>query len=164
MYIYDKLKGEFVEAKIVKAEKTSLSLKKNGWQFNWHILHAEKNSETYIIQIREKTGSLEGALNLKIENEMMIMNAVEIAPHNISGGKKFDHVAGCLIAFACRKSFSVDSDYKGYLTFVAKTELIKLYSEKYGAQLALGQRMFIDPEAGIGLIDKYLNDKERWTK
>jgi len=43
------------------------------------------------------------------------------------------------------------------LTFVSKTNLINWYAEKYGAKLALGQRMFIDWENGEKLIEKYLN-------
>jgi len=46
--------------------------------------------------------------------------------------------------------------HKGYLTFESKTKLIPLYQQKYGAILAMGQRMFIDPEMGLKLIDKYL--------
>jgi hypothetical protein len=69
-------------------------------------------------------------------------------------GTKKTPVAGCLIAFGCRESFKIESDYKGFLTFVSKTNLIKWYAEKYGAELALGNRMFIDWENGERLIEK----------
>lgn len=92
---------------------------------------------------------------------MLIMELLEIAPHNIgSKSKKYDYVAGCLIAFACRKSFQIVGDYKGFLTFVSKTELIEWYIAKYGATLTLGQRMYIDSDVGLVLIDKYLNRKK----
>jgi len=68
-------------------------------------------------------------------------------------------VAGALIAFACRESFKLEGAYKGFLTFIAKTKLINLYIKKYGAELAFGQRMFIDWESGHRLIEEYLNRK-----
>lgn len=92
---------------------------------------------------------------------MLVLEALEIAPHNIGQKNiRYDHLAGCLIAFGCRESFKTEGDYKGFLTFVSKTNLIKWYSEKYGAELALGQRMFINWDKGESLIDKYLNRKK----
>lgn len=46
------------------------------------------------------------------------MAYIEIAPHNKGEKKKYDLVAGCLIAFACRLSFiHGKGDYKGWLAF-----------------------------------------------
>jgi hypothetical protein len=85
------------------------------------------------------------------------MDVIEIAPHNIgSSSKRFDYIAGCLVAFACRESFKIEGDYKGFLTFTSKTNLINWYKTKYGATQALGQRMFIDDSIGLQLIEKYL--------
>ena len=88
---------------------------------------------------------------------MLIMDVLEVAPHNIGSDKRYDYVAGSLIAYACRESFKLEGNYKGFLTFVSKTNLIDWYTKKYGAELALGQRMFIDWENGKKLIEKYLN-------
>ena len=99
-------------------------------------------------------------LQLKIAHGMQVMDIIEIAPHNIgSQNKKFDYVAGNLIAFACRESFKLENEYKGYLTFVSKSNLIEWYIDKYGAKQAVGQKMFIEPEISIKLIDKYLKSK-----
>jgi hypothetical protein len=88
---------------------------------------------------------------------MLIMDLLEIAPQNLGKkNKRYDYVAGCLIAFACRESFKINGDYQGLVTFAAKTELIKLNIEKYGAEIASGQRMFIDIDAGRALIKAYL--------
>jgi hypothetical protein len=157
VYILDTKSSRLIEADIVVAERKNVPLKKNGWNFNWKQLVQEQNTQTFILKIIELPQSVEGALHLKVESGMLIMDAVEIAPHNIGRNKKrYDYVAGCLIAFACRESFKLEGSYKGFLTFVSKTNLIKWYSEKYGATLALGQRMFIDSEAGEKLINKYL--------
>lgn len=156
VYILDKRSNRFIEAEIVVAERKNVPLKKDGWSFNWKQLVLEQNTQTFILKTIELPQSIEGALHLKIESGMLIMDAVEIAPHNIGREKRYDYVAGCLIAFACRESFKLEGNYKGFLTFVSKTNLIKWYSEKYGATLALGQWMFIDSEAGEKLINKYL--------
>ena len=157
VYILETNSNRLIEADIIIAERKNVPLKKNGWNFNWNQLVQEQDAQTFILKTIELPQSVEGALHLKVENGMLIMDAVEIAPHNIGRNKKrYDYVAGCLIAFACRESFKLEGSYKGFVSFVSKTGLIKWYSENYGATLALGQRMFIDSDAGEKLINKYL--------
>lgn len=155
--ILDRINGRLVNAEIVAAERKEAPLKKDGWNFNWRQLIQEENSRTYFLKTIEPLPGIEGALHLKIENTMLIMDVLEIAPHNIGQrSKKYDYVAGCLIAFASRESFKLEGNYKGFLTFVSKTALMKWYSEKYGAVVALGQRMYIDDLVGQWLIKEYL--------
>ena len=157
VYILERKNTRLIEADIVVAERKNVPLKKDGWNFNWKQLVQEQDAQTFILKTIELPQSVEGILHLKVESGMLIMDAVEIAPHNIGRNKKrYDYVAGCLIAFACRESFKLEGSYKGFLTFVSKTNLIQWYTEKYGATLAIGQRMFIDLEAGEKLINKYL--------
>lgn len=160
VYILDVQNDQLVKAEIVVPESNEIPLKKDGWNFNWRELSKEKNSQMFILRTIGLTPSVEGALQLKTENEMLIMNVLEIAPHNIGRkNKKYDYVAGCLIAFACKESFKLKSAYKGFLTFMAKSSLIKWYSGKYGAKAGLGQRMYIDSENGLKLIKEYLEKK-----
>ena len=104
------------------------------------------------------TKTIEGVLMFSVMyEEMVYMNNIEIAPHNLGAKGKYDNVAGCLIAYGCLKSFELGKNtYRGYLTFESKSKLIPLYQNKYGATLAAGQRMFIEPEVGLELIEKYL--------
>ena len=156
VYILDKINGKLIKSEIVPIEKKNIPLKKDGWNFNWRHLSREQTGQTFVLRTLNSPKQVEGALNLKIEYNMLVMDALELAPHNIGQtNKRYDYVAGCLIAFACRESFKIEGDYKGFLTFVSKTNLIKWYSEKYGAELALGQRMFIDWETGSRLIEEY---------
>ena len=93
---------------------------------------------------------------------MLIMDLVEIAPHNIGRkNKRYDYVAGCLIAFACRETFKLENNYKGFLTFESKTKLIEWYIENYYAKIAMGQKMYIEPNDGQKLIEEYLNRKNK---
>lgn len=155
-YIYDLGNKKLIEAEIVPATG-KMPLKKDGWNFDWNKLIKEKNTKTYVLKLKNETQNVEGILQLRLENDMLIMDVIEIAPHNIgSSNKKFDYVAGCLIAFACRESFKIEGNYKGFLTFISKTSLIDWYKSKYGATQALGQRMFIDDSMGMELIEKYL--------
>ncbi len=93
-----------------------------------------------------------------LNEEMLYMNNIEVAPHNYGEHGRYDRVAGCLIAFGCYKSFEQGAGhYIGYLAFESKTKLIALYQKKYGATQAMGQKMFIDPDAGRKLMKTYLN-------
>jgi len=85
------------------------------------------------------------------------MNDIEVAPHNYGQKGKYDNVAGCLIAFACKESFEKGrNDYRGFLSFDSKTQLIEFYAKKYGATVARGSKMFIAPKEGKELMSKYL--------
>ena len=140
-------------------DSKSVPLKRDGWQFNWRKLASKDRA--YVLTCRNTPESVEGALCLSLQSGMLFMEALELAPHNVGQKRKrYDHVAGCLIAYACRESFKTKGEYKGFLVFVSKTELILWYVEKYGAKVALGQRMYFDPESGEHLIKEYLYRKK----
>ena len=154
---------EFVSAKIERAYLKDMPLKKNCWQFSWKKLYQTEGTEIYKLTLLESPMVVEGLIMLSLMyGEMLYMNNIEIAPHNIGEAGKLDRAAGCLIAFGCHQSFEKGrGHYTGYLTFESKTQLIPLYQTKYGAMLAVGQRMFIEPEVGIKLMNKYLDNHGR---
>ena len=158
VYVLNILSDQLVEAEIVPLISNEyIPLKKDGWKFNWRQLVKQEGTQAYVLKLKGKPYTLEGALLLRIEGGMLIMDVLEIAPHNVGKNKRYDFVAGALIAFGCRESFKLDSVYKGFLTFVAKTKLINWYKNKYGAESAFGNRMYIDWENGQRLIEEYLN-------
>jgi len=162
MYLLDIQANTLVESEIVKATSKDMPLKKDGWNFNWKSTIKKKDTETFILRLKSNPSSIQGVLHLRKLDEMLIMDLVEIAPHNIGQkDKRYDYVAGCLIAFACRESFKLESNYKGFLSFELKTNLIKWYSEKYYAKIAMGQKMYIDSNDGLRLIEEYLNRKNK---
>lgn len=138
--------------------KKEFPLKKDGWNFNWRSLAKVEGSEIFKIALEDSPKEIQGILMLTIFNdEMLFMNNVEIAPHNIGKNKKYENTAGILLAFACKESFEKGKgNYQGFLSFDSKTELIELYRKKYGATSAMGHKMFFDPEAGKVLMKKYL--------
>lgn len=153
--------GELIEGLITKASKSDLPLKRDGWQFTWKKLGKTEGAEFYKLSTVEDPETVEGMLMLTfINEEMLYMNNIEVAPHNYGSEGKYDNVAGGLIAFGCYKSFEQGKNYYlGYLSFESKTQLVELYQNKYGATFAMGQKMFFDPVAGKQLMKKYLTIK-----
>lgn len=99
-------------------------------KFDWSIY---KKQEVY--KIRLTTDNTILGLICLIDHTDEETNAIEIelleaAAENIGPDKKFDHVGGCLIAFACRESFKRGHDGCVFLT--PKTVLIDHYPTKYG--------------------------------
>lgn len=158
VFLQETATGEKRTAHILPAEKKDMPLKKDGWQFNWRELFKTKGAKFYKIVLEDTPNKLESLLMVSLLYEKMFyMNNVEVAPHNLGKNKKYDLSAACLIAFACLESFDKGKDdYKGFLSFESKTELIPFYINKYGAIYAGGQRLFIDADTGEHLIKKYL--------
>jgi len=144
---------------ISPANQKEMPLKKDDWQFNWRNLYKTDNAFFYKITLEETPEQVEGMLMLTLLfDEMVYMNNIEIAPHNYGSKGRFKNVAGCLIAYACRESFKKGrGNYVGFLSFDSKTVLIDLYQKKYGASIAMGQKMYIESEVGKQLARKYLN-------
>lgn len=151
--------GDIIEAVILKAEKKDLPMKKDGWQFAWRSLGQIEGAQFYKLTTINTAHRIEGMLMLTLINdEMLYMNNIEVASHNYGSSGKYENVAGSLLGFACYQSFKQGkNDYLGFLSFESKTQLIKLYADKYGATIAIGQRMFFDSKAGKALMDKYLS-------
>ena len=161
MFVLEGHSGFLQEAEIVKAVNSDLPLKKDGWSFNWKTAFKKTNSEIYILRIKkDKYKTVQGVIQLVFHNGMISIELIEVHPNNRGKNKKYDLVAGCLIAFGCRESFILDNDYQGYLTFESKTVLIDVYLEKYGAIQTFKNKMYISPEQGIKLISKYLDRKK----
>lgn len=164
--IIERKTKETAEGRISRVKKKELPLKKAGWNFNWRELYKVEGAEFYKLTLNESQNRVEGILMLSIQyEEMVIMNNIELAPYNIGVKKKYRNVAGCLLAFACKYSFEKGKgSYEGFLSFDSKTELIELYQNKYGAQWAMGHKMYFDPIAGKALMKKYLKIDKKLKK
>ena len=158
VFIKENSSGSLVQAVILPATQVDAPRKKDGWNFNWRQLFRTESARFYKLVRRDTPAVVEGMLMFAIVNgEMSYMNNLEVAPGNYSNNGKFDLVAGCLIAYACRLSFlHGKKEYIGFLSFDSKTALLDLYREKYGATQAMGQKMFFDPDAGRRLMEEYL--------
>ena len=159
IYLREVETDQLFEGQILESFPREMPLKKDGWQFTWRKLAQVEGAQFYKITLKDSPKKIEGLLMITLINdELLYMNNLEVAPHNFGSKGKYDNVAGALIAFACMKSFELGKGhYLGFLSFDSKTQLISLYQEKYEATWAVGQKMFIDPENGKRLMEKYLN-------
>lgn len=153
-----------VKAKIAEVRnKIELPTITDGWRFNFRKNSKGKNFKTYVLSTNNTPNQIEGCLIINTENQYQdYMAFVEVAPHNKGENRKYDRVAGCLIAFACKQSFI--NNKEGYLAFDVleenvedETKLMELYSTKYNAvRLGESTTMIIVPEGSERLIDEYL--------
>lgn len=153
-----------VKAKITEARiKTDLPTITDGWRFNFRKNSKGKNTKTYVLIANNSPDQIEGCLIINTEDQFQdYMAFVEVAPHNRVENRKYDRVAGCLIAFASRQSFI--NGKEGYLAFDVLEEneederkLMELYCRKYHAvRLGESTTMIIIPEGSEKLINEYL--------
>ncbi|MBK8704687.1 MAG: hypothetical protein IPN33_14530 [Saprospiraceae bacterium] len=140
--------GEFIEAIITKAEKEDMPLRKDGWQFTWKKLVHTEGAMFYKLTKVATPNEIEGILMLTLINEeLLFMNNIEVAPRNYGSIGKYDNVAGSLIAFGCYKSFELGKNhYLGFLAFESKTQLIELYEKNTGLRSQWARKCFLIPK------------------
>lgn len=158
-----------VPAIILNGKEVELPSMHTGWKFSFdkHSKHLP-NAETYVLVTEETPDTIEGCLIFQMQGKVVpYMAFVEVAPHNRDDPKRYDYVAGCLIAFAFKQSvLKGKGDYKAQLLFDVGEEsesdsekLIDLYRKKYKALRLGGNRLAIMDEAGFELIEQYLERK-----
>ncbi len=162
---------EMVGATIQNGQRIRLPSIQQGWRFNFDkLIKSTPNATAYILVSEETPRIIEGCLIFQMKHKQVpYMAYVEVGPHNKGDLKKYDYVAGCLIAFACQQSYIQGKDYhKGWLTFDVSEEnpedqlkLMAVYSRKYHAVRVPAEEttMYILPESGEKLIQQYLYRK-----
>lgn len=144
------------EAEIVEVDVKDFKKIKKSKQFDFDW---EKEKENHVFKIVEKSESEDqeilGLISLiKISDEFRIyVNLIENSNENKGRDKKIDRIAGCLLAFAAQVAF--ENGYQGFVSLVPKTELIKLYVNKYGFS-QYGRQLAIEKRDAINLIQKFL--------
>lgn len=128
-------------------------LQKRGWNFDWKSEFEDLKKEIYKLTIVNNPLVIQGILSISIEADYVYMNLLESAPFNVGKQKLYEGVAGNLVAYACKVSFQ--KGYDGFVSFKAKTNLIKHYEENLGAFHFKNQRMIIGTEAAKKLAQKY---------
>lgn len=155
-----------VDARILVPVKVVLPSLTDGWRFNFKSHSKKKGFQTYVLVCVDTPSVIEGCLIFQLRDTVEpYMAYIEIAPHNKGRNKRYDKVAGSLIAFACRLSFANGGGpYKGWLAFDVLEEdkkdeikLMAVYCQKYGALKWGDTTMVISPEAGEKLINEYLS-------
>jgi hypothetical protein len=154
MYIIEVCSGVHKEA-IIKAVKSSdlTLLTKKRYSFNWHSL--KKSATIYKLTIAGEKDILGvmALIDYPIENRIEI-KLLASSIENRGRNKKYDRIAGCMIAFAC------DLSAKKYfinacVSLVPKTALLNHYKEKY-YMIWAGRQLYLDGYALQKLVNEYL--------
>lgn len=116
----------------------------------------EKGHSVYKIRLAAEEEIL-GLISVEdIPKELRIhVRLIEVNSENRGEHKKYDHVAGCLFAFACRLAFK--KKYEGYVSLYSKTELVDHYKKKYGFR-EFGMNLYTELVNSEELIKKYLGN------
>lgn len=151
--LFDTIRRKEIVGTISSANLDELPRTK--WNFDWRELYS-RNSVIYKLMY---DGEIQGLLKMtKIEEGYYEMSNLELSPKNYGSKGQLSNVAGCLIAYGCLLSFQLnEGNYKGYLAFTSKGELIPHYEKNYHAELVYREKMIIFPKYGKMLIKKYLN-------
>lgn len=147
--IRNKRNKEFA-AQIETFTKKDLKSIGSEWKFNWKQLFS--SDAKYFMVCYEN--QIQGIIKLEEENDSYyVLKNIEVAPWNYGSTGKFKNIAEILMSYACLKSFELNKgNYKGFLVFTSKGNLIEYYQEKYGAELIFRERMIINSEIGKKLI------------
>jgi hypothetical protein len=135
------------------SSKDIKQIKKEDWVFNWKQQIQLKDRETYKLVIKDNPNVIQGLVSITDKGDHMYMNLIESAKYNKGKNKIYSGVPGNLVAFACHTSY--ERGYEGFLSFDAKTVLIKHYQETLFATHFNGTKMFIETPAAIKLINRY---------
>jgi len=121
------------------------------FEFDWS---KERKRIVYKLTL-EDAAIIQGLVAIEdIERESRIhIHLIENGLSNQSKDKVYDYVAGCLISFLCEMAFN--RGYEGFVSLYSKTEIISLYTNKYGFR-EMGQNLFTMGENSLLLIEKYL--------
>ncbi len=126
MYIYwmkvlHKKTGEYYEAiiELVKDEDWEIIDKSGQFDFNW------RKEKAYLVhkirlELEEEILGIVSVENIEKEFRLHI-RLIENSKANRGKGKKFDHVAGCLIAHTCELAF--EKEYDGFVSLKPKTKV-----------------------------------------
>jgi hypothetical protein len=124
-----------------------------GWSFDWQ--NSKKYFDIYKLTTTIQTEIIQGLIAIEVKKGFVFIELVENAPFNIGSNQIYSGVGGNLFAFACKLSFELGFD--GYVSFVAKTELIEHYREKMFAKSLSGQRMVIETDGAKRLVNQYFS-------
>ncbi len=156
MKILHKKSSEFHEAviELVKDEDWEIIEQSGSFVFNWskekdYLVHKIR------LQLEDKILGLISVEDISKECRLHI-HLVENSSSNKGRGKIYDNIAGCLIAHTCEMAF--EKNYDGFVSLKPKTEIVKLYKDKYGFS-EMGQFLFTELENSELLIKKYLSNE-----
>ncbi len=152
--IENAISGEVFDTVITRMQlDESKQIKKKDWTFDWHRELKDETKQVFKLTTVNNPTIIHGLISITDKNDHIFMDLIESAKFNKGEHKLYKGVAGNLVAFACKVSF--ESNYRGIVSFIAKTQLIAHYEQTLGAKLFGNNRMFIDTKEALILTNKY---------
>ncbi len=152
--IEEAVTGAKIETRVVPlGSMDSKRLSRLKWDFDWGLELVYPRREVYALLTEDDPLTLQGLISIEEEYDHMYMHLLEAAPTNRGRGRKYEGVAGNLVAFLCKKSF--ERGHEGNIAFESKTRLIEHYKTTLGAQLIAGTRMLIETSDARRLVTQY---------
>ena len=147
--------GDSFDTELLPISKEDLRpiKKENGWSFDWKYEFEQPDRQVYKLTIRGNPNVIQGLISFSDENDHLFMHLIESAPFNKGKNKIYVGVAGNLVAFLCKESWS--RKYDGFVSFISKTRLIEHYEKTLGAVHVGNHKMVIFPKEALRLIKKY---------
>ena len=141
------------EISVITKADIKLITETNGWVFNWRDEVKAPAREVFKLTIVNNSSIIQGLICLEVKFDHVYMHLVESAPFNKGKAKVYAGVLGNLVAFACK--FAFQRGFEGNVSFISKTKLIDHYTQTIGAIHIGRQRMLIETQSALKLINKY---------
>lgn len=144
--------GESFDTDITPATATDIRRLGKDWNFNWK--QESKQHEVFKLVAPQPGADTQEMMSLNRMPDHVHLNLLESHPQNVGRAKKYEGVAGNLVAFAAK--LSLELGFGGAVSFDAKTVLIAHYEKTLGAQrIGRSQRMVIEEPQAKALINQY---------
>lgn len=146
--------GKSVKARIRIALPSDYEIIKESGSFPDFDWERERSFDVYVLTLAD-TGQMMGLMSLSDhrEEQWLKVNLLQSSKENVGKGKEYDHIAGVLLAFACREAFK--KGYGGCIGLLPKTELMDHYIRKYKFGIS-GKHLSIEGKYAVSLIQKYM--------
>lgn len=138
----------YVKVKLLD-EDDYKEITKSRFYFNWKT---EKANDVYKLFLGDEILGLMSCINYDDEKRIEI-KLLAVAKENRGRRKRYDHIAGTLIAFACRQAMK-HYGILGCVSLVPKTSLKKHYAGYYG-MIDAGWQMLLMGQPMLDILKKY---------
>ena len=154
MFIENSKTGEKLKAGVIPCTIEELRLLDGSrFEFDWLSESSFTIFRLEILSSNEIMGLMSIDL-IPVELRLEI-RLLELSKENVGKERRFENVAGILIASACKLSFKMG--FFGFVSLIPKTRLVEHYQTMYGFE-QYGRHLAVDMEKSQLLIKKYLED------
>lgn len=143
------------EIEIIPVEQVDYNfITKSKFWFNWK---EEKTFKVYKLCLK-KSDCILGLISLEVfpEESRIEIRLLAVSKENRGMGKKYDCIAGNLIAFAGIEAIKMFGEM-ACISLIPKTELIRHYMDEYGFMIAM-KSLYLEGTKLLELIKKYDHD------